>query len=229
MTNYTGHPDQRFGHISYAQHGDDFMLLSLVDRLGITPSALNYIDVGAHHPNTISNTKLLYDRGFRGIHVEANPNLIEAFEKERPDELILNVGVAPEAGRKAFYMYSDLSGRNTFSPDEVKSLDGVLTVQTTLIINVVTLNSIIDKHCRGVWPDILSIDIEGLDYGVLKSCTFSAYNAPKIICVETRLGETQPMVDLLKTKSFWPYARMGENLFFLRRGLKFFVFGADVD
>ena len=53
------HPDQLFGDKTYAQHGDDLVIRAIFHSLGIaTPS---YLDVGAHHPERISNTKLFYD------------------------------------------------------------------------------------------------------------------------------------------------------------------------
>src|SRR5437763_16778861 len=68
-----GHPDQGFGGRTYAQFGEDLIFLNIFALLGInTPS---YIDVGAHHPVNISNTALLYERGCRGIKIDANPDL----------------------------------------------------------------------------------------------------------------------------------------------------------
>lgn len=210
---YQGHPDQRWGHISYAQHGDDFMLLNLFEQLGIEKPS--FLDIGAHHPVTISNTYLLYLRGSRGVNVEANPNLIAAFKEQRPEDVTVNVGVGPEAGTFPFYMYSDSSGRNTFSKLETESLKGKMTVRQEITVPVVTLQTIVDTHCHGKWPDLLTIDIEGFDYGVLYLTEFPADNRPKIICVETRKDDTKAMSDMLHRKGYWPLIRMGENLFFV--------------
>src|SRR5690606_9910227 len=80
MRYYSGHPDQHYGHITYSQHGEDLLILNLFDQLQIkNPS---YLDLGAHHPTDISNTKLLYDRGSRGVNIEANRHLIEAFYEQ---------------------------------------------------------------------------------------------------------------------------------------------------
>ncbi len=88
---YEGHPDQAFGHISYSQHGEDLFLLNIFRLIGIeTPS---YLDLGAHHPWHISNTALMYHRGSRGVNVEANPILFEAFLTERPLDKNVNMGV----------------------------------------------------------------------------------------------------------------------------------------
>ncbi len=210
-----GFPDQHFGCISYAQHGDDFMVLNLFKLIGIERPS--YLDLGAHHPQNISNTKLLYDRGSRGVNVEANPNLIATFRAERPGDTNLNLGVGPVAGEATFFMYSDSSGRNTFSAEEVKSLEGVLEVKKEIRLGIVTLDSIVDRYCKGAYPAFLSCDIEGLDFGVLSGASFDVNRGPVVICVETRRHETSRMRSMLDRKGFFLYCRMGENLFFVNK------------
>jgi FkbM family methyltransferase len=217
MVNYAGHPDQAFGHISFAQHGDDFMTLNLFRLLGIEKPS--YLDLGAHHPFDISNTALLYARGSRGVNVEANPILFPAFLVHRPMDMNLNVGVGPKSGTKPFYMYDDKSGRNTFSAAEVKSLEGLMTVKTRVDLPIVTLDEIIQFHCGGLYPDFLSCDIEGLDYVVLAGADMSK-SAPKVLCVETRRHEEMSMRIMLASKDFKFYCRMGENLFFVHKGVE---------
>jgi len=210
------HPDQRWGNISYAQHGDDFMIINLFEMLGIDKPS--YIDLGAHDPEIISNTALLYQRGCRGINVEANPNLIERFRKERPQDKNLNVGVSNRNGKATFYMYSDKSGRNTFSYEEVESLKGVMTLKSTCELKIMHVNEIINMFWMGMWPNFLSIDLEGLDYEVIEAMDFSK-TAPKVICVEVRKGQGDKFRRLLSTKGFEIYCRMGENLFFVDKNL----------
>lgn len=212
MTNYSGHRDQKYGHVTYAQHGDDLMLVNIFSLLHIDKPS--YLDVGAHHPVNISNTKLLYDRGSRGVNVEANPNLIKEFELQRPEDINLNVGVATESGIKTFYMYDDKSGRNTFSEEETRSLEGVMTVRTAIQLPVVTLNHIVDTHCGGRFPDLLSIDIEGLDFDVLTQTDFRA-SYPKVIIVEVRRHDTGRFTLMMYAQKFLFYCRMGENLIFV--------------
>lgn len=209
----TAHRDQLFGNITYAQHGDDLMLLNIFHLLGIEKPS--YIDLGAHHPFTISNTALLYQRRSRGVNVEANPNLFGDFLMYRPEDKNLNFGVGLERTTMMFYMYSDTSGRNTFSLDEVASLEGVLKVKQTIPVEVYTLDSIIMSHCNGRYPDLLLCDIEGLDYDVLQQARFDFQNGPKVVVVETRRAHTRKMERMMNTKSYSLLCRMGENLFFL--------------
>src|SRR5579862_233282 len=66
---------------TYAQTGEDRILLSL---LGEWKSTF-YVDVGCNHPLDSSNTYLLYQMGWRGLCIDANPHLIQEFASmQRP-------------------------------------------------------------------------------------------------------------------------------------------------
>lgn len=214
-----GHPDQKFGSITYSQHGEDLMILNLFQLMGINKPS--YLDLGAHDPLNISNTALLYARGSRGINVEANPLLMPRFKEFRPLDINLNVGVGTKPGTAKFYMYSDTSGRNTFSPHEVKTMEGILSVVQEIELPVMTLNEIIEEHYFGKFPDLLTCDIEGLDFEVLS--TLPAYSVdiemPKIIIVEVRKHNSERMRNLMAEKGYWFVLRMGENLLFIRKEL----------
>lgn len=215
-TNPPAHPDQHFGNISYAQHGDDFMILNLLKLMEL-PHA-RYLDLGAHHPFNISNTALLYQRGHRGVNVEANRVLVERFQVHRKEDINVNVGVGPVAGSFTFYKYDAESGRNTFSPEEVESLKRVMTVREVETVPVVTLPQLVTLCCGGRYPEFLSCDIEGFDYDVLCQLpdAWVITNSPSLICVETRLAHQGAMRDMLYKKGYQFICRMGENLFFTR-------------
>lgn len=90
------HRNQKFGRTTYAQHGEDLMICNLFSIIGVDRPG--YLDLGAHHPYVISNTALLYERGSRGVNVEANPVLLDAFREARPEDVSVNLGVGPERG-----------------------------------------------------------------------------------------------------------------------------------
>lgn len=219
MSVYPGSHEQRWGGTTYAQHGDDLILLNLIELLGL--SNPSWLDIGAHHPTTISNTRLLYDRGMRGVNVEANPFLIKQFYRERKFDTNICVGVAPEAGEREFFMHSDLGGRNTFCPKEAVS-DNQVVVKSQ-VLPVKTLNQIVNEYCNYQFPELLLMDIEGLDYSVLDGADFSN-SKPHIICVETRRSETLRMSEMLRRKGFRWCFRMVENCFFVRAESESFLY-----
>lgn len=216
------HPDQRFGRLTYAQHGDDLIVLAVFDAMGI--DCPSYLDVGAHHPYNISNTALLYARGSRGVNIEANPNLYQAFLTSRPEDTNLNVGVSPCASAPmTFYMIDKWSGRNTF--DKQVAEDFVLahpqfSITETMEVPVMTINDIVDRHCSGRFPDFLSIDVEGLDESIIRSIDFER-GAPKVICAEVVTGgggarNEAGLKQYLAGQGYFPLIRCGGNTVFVR-------------
>jgi FkbM family methyltransferase len=220
---FTGHPDQWYGPNTFSQHGDDLIILNIFHKLGIkNPS---YLDVGAHHPENISNTALLYKRGSTGINIEANPILHENFLSQRNRDINLNIGVGSKPGVMPFYMIDDWSGRNTFSKEVAEQFIAAhpeFKIRKTIMVEVKTLNQVVDQHCNGKFPDFLSIDVEGLDYEILKSCSFRS-SFPKLICVEISSGDendvSQDMRHMLRKHGFIEIFRAASNSFLIHESL----------
>lgn len=82
--------------ISFSQFGEDLILQHLLPDKGF------YIDVGANHPVTHSNTWLFYQNGWRGITVEPNPCLAGLHRTRRPRDVVLAAAVGKKRGRGAF-------------------------------------------------------------------------------------------------------------------------------
>jgi len=113
-----------WGHTSYSQCGEDHIIRFLFDQyLGIEKPS--YLDLGAHHPNGINNTRLLYRRGSSGINIEANPDMLRNFERLRPREINLNIGVvdAENSGRPLDFFVMSVPKMSTFSEDEAQRLE----------------------------------------------------------------------------------------------------------
>jgi len=211
-------PGQRYGHLSYSQHGEDMVLVSLFEQLGIsTPS---YLDIGAHHPLVCSNTALLYSRGARGINVDANPAVIEDFKKLRPDDINISIAVGAKPGQSTLYRPDERSGLTTLSPivwEAIKANapDGELA--SPIEVEVITINDLVSRYAAGRFLDLLSVDIEGLDLEVLENADFSQ-SRPKIICVEyinSAQRDPEPFIDLMSKRGFQFAIRMFANLIFL--------------
>jgi FkbM family methyltransferase len=209
----TGHRDQWFGGRTYAQHGDDLAVLNIFKRLGIDKPS--YLDVGAYHPFNLSNTALLYERGSRGVNVEPNHALFAEFLKARPEDTNIWAGVAPISGDLPFYHVAADPGRFTFDVATATTL-GVVRTEPVIVY---TLNEIVDSlACNGIWPDLLSLDIEGLDIDVLRVTDFGEY-PPRVVIVEADCGggdTSHELAALMAVKGFIPHSWCGNNLIFVR-------------
>lgn len=218
----TGHRDQWFGDKTYAQHGDDLAVLNIFKRLGIEKPS--YLDVGAYHPFDLSNTALLYERGSRGINVEPNEALFAVFLKARPDDINLCVGVAPVSGRLTFHHVAADPGRFTFDVATATTLGITRSVE----LPVLTLNEIVAHHAGGIWPDLVSLDLEGLDLDVLRAAEFGTAG-PRIVIAEANCGGADAGPELaaaMAVKGFALHSWAGSNMIFVRAADQALIWGA---
>lgn len=211
---------QDFGGRFYSQRGEDIIVLNIFQHMKIDKPS--YLDLGAHHPYHINNTQLFYMRGSRGINVEPNPNLIEAFHTHRSGDTNLCVGVGPERGELDFYMSDPMSGRNSFMRE--LALEGVTEV-SKIQVPVVLVSDIIRDYAGGVFPDFLSVDIEGFDYAVLKSIDYQLIRGPRVICVEMFSGLKGQMDNTKEIKRclnpcYFFHSQVGANGIFVHRNYK---------
>lgn len=204
------------GKRSFSQCGEDLLVNYVFNLRNIQYPT--YLDIGANHPFFLSNTALFYQKGCRGVNVEANPGLIAEFRLFRRKDINLNVGVGPADDEMDFYVINDPT-LSTFSKTEADQLaaTGKYTIQSVEKVKLTTVDKIIQQYCNGLFPDFLSIDVEGLDYDILRSIDFDKY-WPKVICVEA--AEYSPVgagtrrtdiIDFLVSKGYYEYANTNLN------------------
>ena len=200
---------------SYSQCGEDLLIQYIFTLRGIAKPS--YLDIGANDPFFISNTALFYEKGSRGINIEANPQLAAKFAIARPQDINLNIGISDKEEELDFYIMQD-DTLSTFSKTESdfmiskgKQLKKIKQIPLT------TIATVLDKYFKNKFPDFMSIDVEGMDFQILKSIDFTT-SAPKVICVEA--AEYSPvgagmrrheMIDFLVSKGYYEYANTNLN------------------
>jgi FkbM family methyltransferase len=175
-----------FLNLSYSQCGEDIVIESIFNKNGV--NKIFYVDIGANHPYYLSNTAKFYRNSTAegGLLIEPNPRLAKILKKSRPKDIVLNVGVniCNEGLVLPFYVMED-DVLSTFSKPEV---DVYVEMGHKLheVINVKchTINTIFEQYCQHKKIDLLSLDVEGMDYDVIRSVDFTKFK-PTVICVET--------------------------------------------
>lgn len=171
---------------SFAQQGEDIVLYHLLHDWMRLESP-TYLDIGAADPIQSSNTYLLYCTGSRGVLVEPNPACVAEIRKHRPGDLVVQAGIGPgEAGEADYYVIRGTPTLNTFSPEQVamyRKGSPQDPVEKVVKMPLVPVNRLITE-CLGRAPDLLSIDVEGLDLDILRTLDFATYR-PGAIIAET--------------------------------------------
>lgn len=179
---------------SYSQEGEDMILKRYYENYknGF------YVDIGAHHPNRFSNTKLLYQNGWNGINVDAMPGSMKLFNRFRKRDINIELGISEKPGFLNYYIFNE-SALNGFSEDLSNYRDNqndIYKIKEIKKINIITLEMLFDKYLPpNQIIDLLSIDVEGLDLEVLKSNNWTKYK-PNLILVEILSSD---IVGTLKT------------------------------
>lgn len=205
---------------SYSQCGEDLIVEYVFRLRGIERPS--YIDIGANHPFSLSNTASLYERGCRGINIDPNPQTIMLFNEHRPKDVNINVAIADKSGESDFFVMEDrtLSTLSIVERDHLVA-HGLRQLEITKV-RIMTLPDIIQNYCRSVFPDFMSIDVEGMELSILKSTDFEK-SYPKVICVEIAEyspigagGRRTDIVEFLTSKNYFEYAHTNLNAIMVR-------------
>jgi FkbM family methyltransferase len=212
--------EDQYSFRSYSQIGEDLIINFIFNSKGI--SSINYLDIGANHPFYINNTYNFYLKGMRGINIEPNPSLFQLLKKYRSQDINLNIGVSDKKSELTYYHF-DVPALNTFSleeKDRYLNLGHKLIRQEILIVD--TIANVINKYCNGIFPNVLFIDVEGLDFDIIKSIDFDSENVPYVICIETLSYSKDntgvkhiELIDYIKSKGYFLYADTYVNSIFV--------------
>ena len=159
---------------SYSQCGEDLLLARIFAEL----DRGFYVDVGCNHPEKLSNTYLLYRRGWSGLCIDPHETFAPLYQEIRPRDEFLPLAVSATQSSLDIYYGVELG---LSSAKQRNHLVNKITVPAR------KLRDILDE--RSVAPnfEVLSIDVEGFEIDVLESLDFSAYR-PRIIIAEYNGG-----------------------------------------
>jgi FkbM family methyltransferase len=173
---------------SFSQNKEDLIIEKILQK-----KIISYIDIGSNHPIKFNNTYRFYLHGARGINIEPNLSLIKKYQKIRPKDKNLHLGLAKQNGSSMFYQL-DPDVNSTFSQQHVKEKIKEGCIKTNQYsVKISTLKQIFQKYYKNRNVDLVSIDTEGYDYQILKGNDWSQYR-PRIICIEDNSIETQKLL-----------------------------------
>jgi FkbM family methyltransferase len=203
-----------FAATSYSQFAEDL----LIERF-LGPRTGFYIDVGCHHPVSLSNTYLLYLQGWHGLAIDANAAFGPLFAELRPKDTFIHAAVSSTEQDVEFTVYaqpafSSLSGTPLRQP-QTETVARIEKIRTQQLGTILRSQAVPRKF------DLLSIDIEGYDEEVLASLDLSEFQ-PELIVIEAHGADLLSIAQHPITRRLLPFdyslvAFQGINLFFWKR------------
>lgn len=183
---------KKFAKISFSQYGEDLILTNFLSE-----EKGKYVEVGSGHPIIGNNTYFLYKRGWSGILIDPIRHYGWRTRLLRPRDRFLNNLVGVETEQIHFYEY-EYGVASTADLDLVKSYEALgRKYLESYSVKPIRLSEL-GLRATPLDPEILNIDVEGMEMSVLLSVDWKIYN-PRIICIEEKLNFTS---EIPQTKSF---------------------------
>jgi FkbM family methyltransferase len=183
-----------------------------------------YLDLGAHDGVGQSNTKALSDSfGWRGILIDANPDLFKRLVANRPHDICVHSAVCAMPGKVHYVLPKlDFVGGiwelmaptflKTWHPELADSPKGLPEVTCLPLSSI--LGQLGARHIN-----FFSLDVEGGELSVLQTLDFGRVTFD-VIVVEADSHDpvkNQNVVDLLTSHGYRPHGQVESNAWFVNR------------
>ena len=183
MQKWMQHP---YVYLSFSEFGEDQSVVFLFLSHFSNPATNKgfYVDLGAFDPIRSSNTYMLHLMGWRGMNVDANPEIISRYRRLRPNDINIASGVSDRNEVLPFH-YFNVRGASSFDPKQVERMKKKrfreLKVEDIPCRDV---NELLAEYLpKGSEINYLNIDLEGYDERVALHLDLERFR-PEILTVE---------------------------------------------
>jgi FkbM family methyltransferase len=180
---------------SYSQCYEDIIidgLLKVIDFEVIdfdkyTNNKITYVDCGANHPVSTSNTYLFYERGIYGILVEPNESIAEEIKKIRGKDKLIEAVVSDKYDKELEFFFATDSEISSLNIDFIKKWYNIVDkteldkIKSCKLKNFHINDILKEVDQTKLW--ILSIDCEGEDSNIIKAIDFKRFK-PNVVLFE---------------------------------------------
>ena len=183
---------------TFSQFGEDLFITDFFEN----QEKGKYVDLGAFHPMRLSNTYLLYKKGWTGTNVDLNPISIDLFNIARNDDNNICALISDQNNvLKNAYFENAWSAANSIMANDNLPFKKEMKTET--------FNNLVNHDF-----DFLNIDLEGHDYKVLRTIDLNKFN-PKLICIEILDND-------INKSSIYEHMKKNNYLFIKNLGPSFF-------
>jgi FkbM family methyltransferase len=181
------------------------------------------LDLGANDGITLSNSRYFIENGWKGVLIEAGKSPYEKLMTTvLPNTVVINCAIGNQDGFLTFYESTNLLSSNdvglvsSLVADETQRWRKEGIGFTEYQVECFNWESFRNKfHLNSQNFDIISIDIEGMDYDVLIQMNLEELGC-KVLCVEFNGLDMQKYVDYATKYGMTLTHQNPENLIFFK-------------
>ena len=181
------------------------------------------LEIGANDGITLSNSKFFRDLGWEGFLVEAGKKpFVKLIENGLGNSKCYNVALGSENCKLKFYESGDLLGLRDTGLVSTLIMDETIRWRRSGVtfeeheVDCLTWNSFLERYNLTEQSfNIISIDIEGMDYIVLNQIDLNKVNC-EVVCVEFNGKQKELFVNYCQKFNMNLIHQNGENLIFVK-------------
>lgn len=207
----------------YGQNKEDEIINNLIVSKYGSDFKGTILDLGANDGVTLSNSRFFIENGWNGLLVEAGKLTYQRLMTTiLPNTTPINCAIGTINGFLNFYESNnlinsdDLGLVSSLLADETDKWRKAGVGYTEYKVECYNWETFLDKfHFKNQNFDIISIDIEGVDYDVLIQMNLEELGC-KVLCVEFNGKDIQKYLDYVIPFGFKLVHQNPENLIFLK-------------
>jgi FkbM family methyltransferase len=175
-----------------------------------------FIEIGAFHPELLSQSKRLEDKGWTGLMIEPLQEHAQRIRDKRASKVV-QVACGSPAQHETSMHIGRLGGMSTLRSDRFEEDRRYNEFET---VRVVTLNSILEtEKPRSI--EFISIDVEGAEMDVLAGFDIDRWKPP-LVLIEDHI-ENDDIHRFMKAHKYKRVRRTGDNSWYVPNDDRFNV------
>lgn len=207
----------------YGQNKEDEVINNLITSRYGADFKGTFLDLGANDGITLSNSRYFIENGWSAVLIEAGKLPYQKLMTTiLPNTIPINCAIGTQNGFLTFYESKNLLDANdvglvsSLVADETQRWRNAGIGYSEYKVECFDWETFRDKfHLKSQNFDIISIDIEGLDYDVLIQMNLTELDC-KVLCVEFNGKDMQKYVDYAQLHGMVLHYKNPENLIFLK-------------
>ena len=179
-----------------------------------------FLDIGAFNPFTFSNTRALYERGFKGVFVEPSPKAMASFITEYardPDIELLPICIGAQSGMVEFFEAKGDAISTTVESETNRWVKEFGVKFDTIQVEMVDFKCMLSR-CRYKKFDFINIDTEGNVLEILKQIDAKSLGC-SLMCIEWNGKDRREFDAYFRKNGFKILMENAENLIYQKAGL----------
>ena len=196
----------------YSQNSEEHYILEYFKGQKLP---LTFLEVGAFHPFTFSNTRALAELGWRGIYIEPSPTCFESFLKEYNYSnriTLIKAALGNKDGLVKFYDSKGDALSSTSLQHKEKWEAGYDVMFNEIEVQMISVSSLLNGFNElSIKIDFLNLDVESTNIELFNLFPDWFWGRLKMICIEHD-SQQDYIISKLQPFGFKELHRNGENL-----------------